>query len=73
MVELHFKYNFNVFGSKPKREIEKIEECKTLFYGVSNDDVEFIVLCSTPDIAEKLKRFLAIAFEIFPKKELTRK
>jgi hypothetical protein len=73
MLELHFKYNYNLFGAKPKREIEKIDECKILFYGVSDDTVELVVLCTTQDIADKLKRFLAIAFEIFPKKELTRK
>lgn len=73
MIELHFKYNYTLFGAKPKREIEKIDECKVLFYGVSDDNVEMVVLCTTQDIAEKLKLFLAIAFEIFPKKELTRK
>jgi len=72
MKELHFYYDYNTFGAKPKREIEKIQECKILFYGTTNDQVELIVLCPTEDIAVKLKQFLAIAFEIFPKKELAK-
>jgi hypothetical protein len=70
MIELHFSYSFTLFGSKPKREIEKIDDYKILFYGVSDDKVELIVLCPTRDIAEKLKQFLAIAYEILPKKQL---
>jgi hypothetical protein len=70
MIELHFSYSFNLFGAKPKREIEKLNDYKILFYGVSDDKVELIVLCPTRDISEKLKQFLAIAYEILPKKEL---
>ena len=70
MIELHFSYSFTLFGSKPKREIEKIDDYKILFYGVSDDKVELIVLCPTRDIAEKLKQFLAIAYEILPQKQL---
>lgn len=72
MIELHFNYDYNLFGGKPKREIEKIEDCKILFYGVTDDRTELIVFCPSKDIAEKLKQFLAIAFEILPKKELTK-
>jgi hypothetical protein len=68
MYEVHLKYSFNTFGSKPKRGIEKIEDCKILFYGVSNDDVELIIRCPSEDILEKLKHYLAIAYELFPKK-----
>jgi|694.fasta_scaffold60111_2 hypothetical protein len=70
MIELHFSYSFNLFGAKPKRDIEKLNDYKILFYGVSDDKVELIVLCPTRDISEKLKQFLAIAYEILPKKEL---
>lgn len=73
MIELHFNYDYNLFGAKPKRDIEKIEDCKILFYGVSDTRVELIVLCPTKDIVEKLKQYMLIVYEIFPKKELIRK
>ena len=68
MVELHLRYSYTLFGSKPKRSIEKIEECKVLFYAVTNDIVDLIVLCPTEDRSEKTRHFLLIAYEIFPKK-----
>lgn len=72
MVELHFKYDFDTFGGKPKRDIEKIQECKILFYGVSDSVVEMVVSCEDEVVADKLKLFLAIAYEIMPKKTIIR-
>lgn len=72
MVELHFKYDYDTFGSKPKRDIEKIKECKVQFYGVSDNVVEMVVWCDDESIANKLKQFLAIAYEILPKKSINR-
>ena len=68
MIELHFKYDFNTFGAKPKRDIEKIEDIKIQFYGVSDSTVELILLCPDESMADKVKQFLAIAYEIMPKK-----
>jgi len=68
MIELHFHYDYDLFGAKPKRDIEKIKEIKINFYGVSESAVELIVTVPDEDTMEKLKQFLAIAYEIFPKK-----
>lgn len=68
MMELHFKYDFNTFGAKPKRDIEKIEDIKIQFYGVSDSTVELVLLCPDESMADKVKQFLAIAYEILPKK-----
>jgi hypothetical protein len=72
MIELHFKYDYDMFGGKPKRDIDKIEECKILFYGVSDNTVELIVQCTSQDIADKLKHYLIMVYEIIPKKTITR-
>ena len=72
MIDLHFSFDYDTFGAKPKREIEKIRECKIQYYGVSNSTVELIVTCEDEVIAEKLKQFLIIAFEIMPKKTIKR-
>jgi hypothetical protein len=72
MVELHFKYSFDLFGAKPKRDVEKLQDYKILFYGVSDDTVELIVMCPTTDMAEKLKLFFGISYEILPKKSIVR-
>lgn len=68
MRELHFSYDYNLFGAKPKRDIEKISDIKILFYGVSDDKVELILMCPDESTADKLLQFLSIAYEIFPKK-----
>jgi hypothetical protein len=68
MVELHFKYDFDTFGAKPKRDVDKIDECKIQFYGTSDNTVELIVLCQDEVIAEKLKHYLIMVYEIMPKK-----
>lgn len=68
MLELKFYYDFNTFGGKPKRDIEKIDECKIKEYNVINDQVELIVICTTESIAEKLKHYFSIRYEIFEKK-----
>lgn len=61
-----------MFGGKPKRALEKIKDCKIQFYGVSDDDVELIILCPDQEMADKVKQFLAIAYEILPKKTINR-
>lgn len=69
MVELHFHYNFKTFAGSPKLDLLKIPECKIKEYSVQNDKVVLIVLCEDRDIAEKLKQYYAIRYEIFPKTE----
>ena len=66
MYELQFKYNFKLFGGKPKRDIEKIPECKVAYYQVENDEVLISVKCLDSIIAEKLKHYFAIRYELFP-------
>lgn len=68
MIELHFKYDYDTFGAKPKRTLEKIEDIKILFYGVSDSVVELIVMCPDEASSEKVRSFFAIAFELLPKK-----
>jgi len=70
MYELTFNYNFTLFGGKPKRDIEKISECKISSYDVSNDEVNLNVICDSYDTVEKLKQYFAIRYEIFPKKQI---
>jgi hypothetical protein len=70
MIEMHLKYDFKTFGSKPKRSIEKIDECKILFYAVTNDDVEIVIRCPDESIYDKLAHFLSIAYELFPTKKI---
>jgi len=71
MYELQFKYDFKTFGGKPKRDIEKIPECKINYYQVENDSVFISVMCIDKEIAEKLKHYFAIRFELFPSKEIS--
>jgi hypothetical protein len=68
MIELHFKYDFNTFGAKPKRDIEKIDQVKIQFYGVSDHTVELVISCPDESTADKVKYFFAVAYEILPKK-----
>lgn len=70
MHELHFAYNFTTFSGAPRRDILKIAECKIKKYDVSDDLVELVVICESKDIAEKLKHYMLIRFEIFAKKEI---
>jgi hypothetical protein len=70
MYELYFAYNFTTFSVGPRRDILKIPECKIKKYDVANDNVELVVVCESQDIAEKLKHYMLIRFEIFAKKEL---
>jgi hypothetical protein len=70
MYELVFKFNFTLFGGKPKRDIEKLPECKVSSYDVVNDEVNLNVICDSLDTADKLKQYFAIRYEIFPKKEI---
>lgn len=68
MYEVIFNYNFTLFGGKPKRDIEKIDECKISSYDVTNDEVILNVLCDCEATVEKLKQYLGIRYEILPKK-----
>lgn len=70
MYELSFNFNFTLFGGKPKRDIEKIPECKISSYDVNNDEVYLNVICDCESTVEKLKQYLAIRYEIFPKKQI---
>ena len=69
MIDIHFKYSFNLFGGAPKKSVEKIKECKIAFYGVTNDKVDLVVTCIDKDIRDKLCHFMAIAYELFPEKK----
>jgi hypothetical protein len=69
MIQLHFKYSFSVFSGSPKLDLAKIPECRVKSYNVEIDDVELVVLCEDREIAEKLKHYYAIKYEIFPHKE----
>jgi hypothetical protein len=69
MVELLFNYNFDTFGGGPKLDLSKIPECKIKNYSVLNNTVTLVVLCEDRDIAEKLKQYYSIRYEIFPKTE----
>jgi hypothetical protein len=69
MVELHFRYNFDTFGGSPKLDLSKIPECKIKDYSVGGNKVQLIVLCEDRDIADKLKHYYAIRYELFPKSE----
>lgn len=68
MYELFFNYSFDLFGGKPKRDIEKIPECKVSLYSVDNDLVNLTVICDSAETVEKLKQYFSIRYEIFPKK-----
>lgn len=68
MYELFFNYSFDLFGGKPKRDIEKIPECKINLYSVDNDLVNLSVICDCFETVEKLKQYFLIRYELFPKK-----
>ena len=70
MYELSFSFNFTLFGGKPKRDVEKIEECKVSSYDVNNGEVYLNVICDSQATVDKLKQYFAIRYEIFPKKEI---
>ena len=58
-----------MFSGGPKLDLSKIPECKIKSYSVENDRVHLIVLCEDREIAEKLKHYYLIRYEIFPKTE----
>lgn len=68
MYELLFNYSFDLFGGKPKRDIEKIPECKVNLYSVDNDSVHLTVICDCNETVEKLRQYFSIRYELFPKK-----
>ena len=69
MYELSFNYDFKVFGGKPKIDIGKIDDVKIGYYQVENDNVLLCVICTDLVIAEKLKHYFAIRYELSPTKE----
>jgi hypothetical protein len=71
MQELHFIYDFTTFTGKPKRDVEKIDECKLLDYNVDKDIVTLKVICDCEATADKLKQYFAIRYEILPKLQKT--
>ena len=68
MYELFFNYSFDLFGGKPKRDIEKIPECKVNLYSVDNDSVHLTVICDCNETVENLRQYFSIRYELFPKK-----
>jgi hypothetical protein len=69
MIELQFKYDFSIFAGSPKLDLNKIPECKIKSYNVEKNRVDLIVLCEDREMADKLKHYYAIRYEIFPTKE----
>jgi len=70
MYEVHYKYSFDTFSGAPRRDVQKIPECQILKYDVLKGEVELIVQCENKEIAEKLKHYMLIRFELFSVKEV---
>ena len=64
MVKATYTYSFIELSGKPKRFLEKQEECKIMGYGVTTDTVTLIVLFETNSTFQTLKKELKSKFNL---------